>query len=276
MALMTEYHGVLETQQCKGQDFAVHGKLRNGDIWFAVFDGHGTNTVIDTIRALDFNEVMEKANPALEIQNIIEKIPDTFKSGSTMSMVIICEDKIRCFWKGDSTIKIYKNDEEHYVSKNHDSQHHEEVQRISALNLAMVEDWRTEVLGPSTITMVPSPYYRLSYSTEKGCWDQTNMTNCLGHNRLLGSFIEEKVISLQPNEKYSVIVATDGLWDIVAKQDTHLPLMNDCHELTEFAKQRWRQDWTYEYPGHPSQVTKFEPADDIGIAFWKGNYIPLD
>ena len=52
--------------------------------------------------------------------------------------------------------------------------------------------------------------------------------------------------------------------------------MNDCVELTEFAKQRWKQDWTYEYPGHSSQVTKFEPADDIAIAFWKGRYIPLD
>ncbi len=273
---MTDYQGVLETQQDKGQDFTVRGKLRNGNIWFAVFDGHGTNTVIDTIRGLDFNEVMENANPALEIQNIIEKIPDSFRSGATMSIVIICEDRIRCFWKGDSTIKIYKNDEEHYVSKNHDSQNDDEAKRISEMDIKTVSNWRTEILGPSTITMVQSPYYSLSYSQEKGCWDQTNMTNCLGHNSHLGSFIEEKVIHLQPNEKYSVLLASDGFWDIVSKQDVHIPRMNDCHELTEFAKQRWKQDWTYEYPGHPSQVTKFEPADDIAIAFWKGRYIPLD
>jgi serine/threonine protein phosphatase PrpC len=273
MALTTNYIGVLETQIDKGQDYVLRGKKRNGNVWFAVFDGHGGNAVIDKLRSLDFNIIMEKPNPAHEIQKIITDMGDTFKSGSTMSIIIISDTTIKCFWKGDSTIKIYKNNNLHVTCDNHDSVNQREMARIEKLNIPTKMDWCMEILGKTRITMKPSPYFMLS--AREGVTDQTNMTNCLGHNGVLGDFIEEKTIELTPDDDFAVIVASDGLWDIVSPDDTDIPYM-DCHELTEFAKERWMQEWCYEYEDHPTQMTKLGKGDDIAVGIWKGKFIPLD
>lgn len=273
MALITNYMGVLETQFDKGQDYVLRGKKRNGDIWFAVFDGHGSNIVIDKLRSLDYGIIMENPSPAHEIQKIISEMGDTFKSGSTMSIIIISDTTIKCFWKGDSTIKIYKNNNLYITCDNHDSMNNSEMSRIEKLNIPTKMDWRTEILGKTRITMKPSPYFILT--TRDGVTDRTNMTNCLGHNGVLGDLIEEKTIELTPDDTFTAIVASDGLWDIVSPEDTDIPQM-DCHELTELAKQRWLQEWCYEYPGHPDQKTSLGKGDDIAIGMWKGQRIPLD
>lgn len=270
MSLITKCTGVLETQNESKQDFIIRGKLQNGNLWYAVFDGHGSNKVINAIRALDFLQLMEMKNPAREIETIIRKIPDSFNSGATMSIVIISHENIRCFWKGDSTIKIYKNDEEYITCNNHNNENETEVARVSKLGIVTKHSWRPEIISANKITMVPSPYFMLSFNKERGLWDQTNMTNCLGHNNLLGDYIEEKTIPLTSGDEWTVLVASDGFWDIVAPEDTFIQLMNDCGELTDFAKSRWNQDWTYIYPGHPDKITKFGPADDMAIGMWKG------
>ena len=74
---------------------------------------------------------------------------------------------------------------------------------------------------------------------------------------------------MQPGIYYTMVAATDGLWDMVHKEDK-IHEFNDASSLTEFAIKRWTQEWTYVFEGYPSEQKKIPGADDIGIAIWKG------
>jgi serine/threonine protein phosphatase PrpC len=281
MALCVSHTSVLETQATRKQDAVFTGKRSNGDVWYAVFDGHGGDTVIDAIRELDFLQIMDKENPAREISDIIGKLPDTFGTGATMSIVLISPTEIQCYWRGDSTIKIYKDGEEHFVSEDHSFQNATEMDRIKPLGIKTEPSWRTKILSPTSITMEPSPYFILDCIVGHGPFnrdkrDMTNMTNCLGHNNKLGDTIQEEVILTAPYSLYTIIIATDGFWDIVAPQDEHIPSIESALDLTDFALGRWEQDWTYEYPGSETCTRKLTPRDDIAVGIWRGQFVHLD
>lgn len=279
MALITNNTSILETASAKGQDFVAQGKRQNGDLWYLVIDGHGRNTVIDALRTLDYLTIMESLNPANIIKQKVNELGDTFKSGATMSIVIISPEKMNCYWCGDSTIKIWEKGKNIFTSKNHNSTNPEEVNRIETLGFEQVDDWSIEVLDDKTLTMVSTPYYILdSRLGDNGRYlqDTVNMTNVLGHNEKTGSVISHAEISLKEGVDYDMVIATDGLWDMVHPGD-NIDMFKDALDITEFAKKRWTQEWCYRFPGHPDQISSMnDQMDDIGVAVWKGRAYHLD
>lgn len=272
MEITSMQTSILETSSGKGQDFVAQGKKTNGDLWYIVMDGHGKNTVIDALRKLDYIDIMEKDNPARAINDYVDKMGETFNSGATLSLVIISPKEIKCYWKGDSTIKIWSDKEEIFASKNHNMHNVDEVDRMKALGISTIDSWSPKVLGDATLTMVPAKYYvfnTIIHDNGTPYNDILNMTNSLGHNGKTGNSISEACIYLEPDIKYTLVMATDGLWDMVHTDDKIYDF-NDATKLTEFAKKRWAQEWIYVFEGYPDVIQTLPQCDDIAIAIWKG------
>ena len=259
MELVTDHISILETPSEKGQDFVAQSKLSNGDLWYIVCDGHGSNKVIDHLRTIDLCSIMENENPARLIAESVEKLGDTFNSGATMTIAIISPKSIRCLWCGDSTLKIWADGHEIYSTKNHNSDNPEEVKRMQDMNIETNESWCIKVLDDNSLTMEKNNYYLLDSISQDGktkLYDKLNMTSSLGHNGKTGTHIEEATIIMQPGIYYTMVAATDGLWDMVHKEDK-IHEFNDASSLTEFAIKRWTQEWTYVFEGYPSEQKKY-------------------
>ena len=274
MELITTHSSTLETQSEKKQDYVAHGKRSNGDLWYLVCDGHGGNKVIEHIRQLDLCNIMENSNPATLIAESVDKLGDTFNSGSTMTIAIVTPSSIRCMWCGDSTLKIWGDGREIFSTKNHDCTHAEEVKRLQDKNIETNEGWSIELIDNKALTMVKKQYYLFDKITSDGTnylYDKLNMTSSLGHNGKTGTIIEEDTITLCPGVNYTLVAATDGFWDMICKDD-NINDMVSASELVGFSIKRWSQEWCYKFPGYEDQYSNIgNSRDDIGVATWRGS-----
>jgi|TARA_B110000967_G_C18688916_1_gene461982 serine/threonine protein phosphatase PrpC len=279
MALITDNTSILETGSSKGQDFVAQGKRQNGDLWYLVIDGHGKNKVIDALRNLDYLNIMEMEEPATIISKKVKELGNTFRSGATLSIVIITPTKMDCYWCGDSTIKIWKDNVEIFASKDHNYTNPDEVRRMNELGHKSVDDWAISVIDDKTLTMIRAPYYLIE-TVVNDCGqtlhDTLNMTSALGHNGKTGDMISHAEVRLEEGASYDMVAATDGLWDMVHPGD-NINMYRDAIDITDFAKMRWMQEWCYRFPENPDQMTTMDDQmDDIGVAVWKGRVYHLD
>lgn len=68
-------------------------------------------------------------------------------------------------------------------------------------------------------------------------------------------------ISYNPSDKIKIILASDGLWDMLNMEfDLYYLLSKNAEELCTFAEMRWKQEWIY-FDGK----TKFPGYDDISV-----------
>ena len=275
MTLFTNSSSISELPDRKNQDLVLQGKRQNGDIWYLVADGHGKNVVINRLRELDYSEIMEHEKPITLIYNEINALPNTFNSGATISLVMITPTKISCYWRGDSTIKVWEGRDLIFESASHDDTHVKEMQRMHELGISTVDSWAPKILSPDTLTMVQKKYFVLDFHQSSGKTDQMNMTNCLGHNNKARGEPEEYHITMKPSVEYTTIVASDGLWDIVAPTDS-LTDFNEASHLCDFALDRWQQEWHYEFPGSETVRQTLGGRDDICVALWKGGTMKND
>ena len=87
-------------QTGSGQDHAVHGVTGNVQ-WAVLYDGHGTNKVIDQLRALNMDKYINEPNPLESIaSNAL--VGDTYLSGATACMMRRNGNQIELFNMGDS------------------------------------------------------------------------------------------------------------------------------------------------------------------------------
>lgn len=254
------------------QDMVIVGKKRNGDLWHLVVDGHGRNIVIDKLREMNYLDVMEAENPVDIIYDEIAKIADTFGSGATISVVIISEEKISCYWRGDSTIKVWKGDNEIFASENHDDSSESEVKRMSDRGVSTQASWAPKIISSTNLTMVQKNYFILDEKGATGVKDRVNMTNCLGHNNKTGGATSEHHINIVPGFTYTMVVGSDGLWDVIAPED-NLLAYDTATQMGEHSLMRWEQEWNYEYPGSETIISKLGSRDDICVALWKGGVL---
>ena len=269
MEIFTKNSSISERPDVKNQDLIINGKLKNGSIWYLVADGHGKNTVISKLRNLDYCKIMENKDPVEEINKEINSLPNTFNSGSTISIVIISNEKISCYWRGDSTIKIWEDSKKIFESENHDDTNEKEVSRMKDLDVPTIDSWCPKIISTDTLTMIRKKYFVLDVEQSTGKVDQVNMTNCIGHNNKSYGKTQEYHITMKPSVEYTTIVASDGLWDIVAPTD-NLQDFNEATDICHFALERWNQEWNYEFPGEETVKQKLGGKDDISVALWKG------
>lgn len=279
MSLTTINNSSLVIPESKDQDFVANGKLENGNLWYIVFDGHGTNKVINGLKELDLCSIMSTHAPCDIIEEKVREMGDTFNSGATMSIVIISPSAIKCYWRGDSTIKIWEDNILIFESADHNSSSVPEMERMKRMGINTVSANNLKIIDEKTITVVPSPYFIIDVKTDgliEGLFgerrprnDQVNMTNCLGHNGRTGGFASINRTNMKEDKEYCVIAASDGVWDVMAPRE-NLSIYSNAADVASLARTRWRQPWTYEYPGYEPEITTMPEGDDIGVAMWKG------
>ena len=222
------------------------------------------------------------------------ELGDTSGSGATMSTVIMAPDGFHCKWRGDSVINIFHHNKEHqqqkcvFIARPHNMTHKEEVVRIRSF-ANETQAFNILVLSPTELTMVLSNYYTVGTKLNRHgdiVPDQIAMTNALGHNGGSQGVAEEAFVPMTAGAEYSVVVATDGLWDMMCDDDAQIIANSSAEELADIAMKRWEQEWDYTYPNPRTyketelestivttkQKMEKEQKDDIGIAVWRGVY----
>ena len=262
--------GGTELDTGKGQDMVRYGQFEdgtNGNTWWMVIaDGHGRGKVIEEIRNMNWEEIIQDDNPLQPVISNIESMENTKNDGSTLSVVKISKDSAKCWWIGDSQIRIYKNNEPFWRSQNHNFSNESEMHRVIKNNMKMESSWTLHVLDDHRITMQPSKYVHHTKD------DIVAMTRALGHNNSSYGVFDYEEIKLDDTSKWRVLIASDGIWDIMFDADESILAERSLHKVVELAVARWNQDWIYTWPGYPdSKQNISDQMDDIGIVMWENN-----
>lgn len=248
--------------QANGQDFVKSGKSTGAGepySYMIVTDGHGTNIVINALRQLPWDVIIDSANIIGEINKRLNLL-FTLGSGATLSIVKVFEDRFECEWVGDSTIVIF--DKDHHIlfkSRDHNSSNPDEEKRLQHIRAEV--SWKPIALNSKRITVETNKTYHFAYR------DILNMTRSLGHGNLVSCESDKVTLERTKGDKYRVVVATDGLWDILCDDDYQTISQMTTQEIGELANQRWTQTWEYTYQGRTDMQT-FPEGDDVGIATW--------
>lgn len=256
----------VEIQSKSGQDM-----VRTGDKWIVVCDGHGIGKVIDFLRALDWDHIVLDDNPIEFLNDAVRTLGNTAGDGATFSMVRITDDGIDCMWLGDSQIRVYADGTELWRSRNHNQESDEEIERHVNQGGELIETFTVKVLDEDTITMEPSYYFEVDKR------EKLAMTRALGHNDSYMPQVDRHFISFsdlpQPSG-WKIVVATDGLWDMICEADKLLLASPEATavKLGDLADSRWKQEWNYKHPPPHTTVSLGERLssnqDDVGIAVW--------
>ena len=259
----------IEHQSNSAQDM-----VKTGNDWIVICDGHGKGSVIDYLRTVNWDDVVNYSNPIDFLNNNIRKLGDTTGDGSTLSIVRIDDKGINCAWIGDSQIRIYADREEIWRSSNHSRENIEESKNhLSRGGNIINKTWAVKVLDANTITMERSQYYEFP-----GNPDVLAMSRALGHNEIYHPVTEFEYIPFSTAltaKHWKIVVGSDGLWDVICKEDNEIlssPEMK-ASDLGELALLRWNQEWNYKHPPPHTSCSSGERIsnniDDICIGVWQ-------
>ena len=272
-ALTTIINHAIKQAQSK-QDFAASGSNDKFDfIVIADTHGRGRNKFVlkFMLESINWSDLLSHENFFEELQTKIKKI-DTHQIGSTLSVCKIFTDRFETYWVGDSTIKIFKNAEEIYKTKDHDYNNEEDINRIKQLDtfLSMSPAQDIAAISPTEMSQVKSKVFRFG-SFEK--IESINMTHSLGHNQKTGDFISHETIPRENDQKYKVIAGSDGFWQVTCGLDNEVISSTNTtsEELVELASIRWHKYWNLkDKNGKMWSGIKFPEnnIDDVAVACW--------
>lgn len=258
----------------KKQDFIIKGEKPSYK-YIIVGDGHGFDLVPDCMKKLLWDDIidMEKDKMYEYITNEIAKIiGDTLQSGSTLSIVKIYKTHIDCYWIGDSSIAIYRNNKMVFKSRDHDSSNPDEIDRVGRLGIMKDPISSIQVLKPNTITKISDYYFNFG-SLYFPC--KLNMTHSLGHKGKTGHFISHYRFQFKNKGYYKVVIGSDGLWDMICNSDLDKlsDINTDADILGKLALDRWNQSWEHFIPDMHEPDTifndiKIPKGDDITVGVW--------
>jgi serine/threonine protein phosphatase PrpC len=214
--------------------------------WMVVYDGHGNNDCINAIRKMDQLAHIECANP---IESIAEYIINTINpksvSGAVMSLVKIYADRIVCYSCGDSQILVLKNDKKIYMNQRHDLSNVNEKNRILQLHPEnkIVSAETFQLIDDTNIQMFNAGYIHFHNNT------RIAPTQAIGHGGMTACIPSVEVIPITNGDRFRVIVASDGLWDMLIVNDDSsldLPVLTKSsgNEILDYVVRRWEKEWT--------------------------------
>lgn len=259
-------------QLCSKQDYIWTGKNlvdHNGETileMIALFDGHGSDHVIEKIRSLDLNKIVaEFAEPEHEIQRLIQEtnlakkfsVYSARRSGATCSIIKVYKNRIECRHVGDSEISVYKNKKIAYRMNPHTTSNSSELRRIWKLNASLHEGNKPKILSAVEIIMEPSNIVKFKNFP-------LAPTQSLGHNGETGIIPFVEIIEYTKDDIMDCIVASDGVWDMIMhKEEEEIILNMEAEQIGKFCEDRWKQTWIYE-----KETTTFpsDGYDDISVA----------
>jgi serine/threonine protein phosphatase PrpC len=238
-----------EKQLSKQQDYTVKGHYKNKETdeefdWIALFDGHGTNLIIDKIKNIDLEKFIATDNPPLALQTFLtnENILSKYESsGSTMCVAKIYKEYIQCFVVGDSYLFVYQDGNKIYSNPLHKWNNESEINRLKKLDsgLTLTDSITFEVIDENIMTSFNSKYLTFSNGL------QIAPTQTIGHNNITGISPEIFYIPLIPNSDYRILMASDGVFDVLMNDEDEILEFSkkSCDEIVELAENRWKQSW---------------------------------
>jgi len=250
-----------------GQDHVVKGSFQKEQYvydYVAAMDGHGiganANSCISLMRAIDFNIVAQQLNPVDYIDNYL-KSHNLVNSGTTFTFARINKTlcRIEVINIGDSMTIVIKNGTVIYKTLPHCFQNQEEIKRLKDVRIQYAK-------APFPVNDI-DVYLRES---NIGIWNSNEtlmVTQCFGHNNMTGLSPSYETIHYNPEDRIRVICATDGFWDMNMINYPYLAI-EDHQRLANIAERKWKQQWIYHDNENNTIETKFDKADDIGIAVW--------
>jgi len=274
------FHDIEITTACekngKGQDEPFFGETASGRRYFGIWDGHGSNSVIDQLRNYVTNgklaEFMEETSPVRVLANELLKkqVCRTYESsGATMNYGILEGNILKCINCGDSRMFVFRNGELIFQSVDHDSSNEKERVRLGdsvtydkSQNIKMVDETR--------MIAVYAEYVRMKNGNNLA------ITQALGHNGYADPSPDTYEIEIGPTDEIIAISVSDGVTDMLCYDEENNVVPSDVKMLYEFSaeelknkiQERWLQTWTMvtiEGEEHHGINYDKSDCDDIGI-----------
>ena len=235
------------------QDYAGTGRIHDTDYIFA-FDGHGTNHVIDQIRAMNMDDIALSSNPVLAVHEQLKG--DSYRSGSTMAFARKTGTCIETFNCGDSMIWIYVNGSLRHESIPHTFTNPKEIERTRHLVRRIKQFMAPFPVSHDTVEEILSPS-GLFHTGEELVPSQS-----LGHNNMTELAPEHFTVTVHPTDHVRMVVGSDGFSDMLVD-----PSQGTARTLAQKAVERWKQKWNYMYQGRIVQ-TNYDDIDDVSVAVY--------
>ena len=283
--------GAMTPQQCtavvkKGradQDYVVRfqGLSRpNGEKFnaFGVFDGHGNTKgvdgCIDAIRKMDpskLTTLFMAPNPCIALYEACSGFPH----GATMNLFLIFKDRIENYNIGDSQGKVLMLEGSNWILQATSVMHspENEAERVRLAGRVVYKDSfpdMTNITGPAQIlSSHPSKYVEFLGSSVL-----IAVTQALGHNGVTGCQPGFFSVPIVPGNRYRVICATDGPWDVLGDFDHNVLCTESAQGIIDLVLRRWAQKWTVTFSGvyaaHAPQSYTFpeDARDDCAICVY--------
>ena len=243
-------------QMGKGQDYCIQGSTVYNGIYIkyaAVFDGHGSNDVINFIRNISIEKMKKIMATECPVTTMFHYVNECIKlsyqsSGSTMCVARIFPSHIEIINSGDSQAIVYKNNQIVFISETHDALNDTDLERVKKMkhfNHLMHAD-NIKMVYENTLCSRDSFYVVYDDNTCLIC------TQCLGHNGITGIHPDKTIIHYTEEDNIRVLLGSDGLFDMTIKQrfnDGYLEqdllaiidLPGDA--ILNRAIKRWMQQW---------------------------------
>lgn len=266
-------HHYVSSDESGGESFDI----------LAVFDGHGlkyedgnARYFMHYLRNAPLALLLSAADPVTALVDHLrqfEKKYDIF-GGAVGSIVHIYSDRIVVFNVGDTKTLVFLDGSLAYINQGHTSQNPLEKERLSTTYFGRTSTKSAHcpaVINSTDITMVNSTYTLFYHALAT-----VNLapTQSFGHHGVTGYDADTATIPYSPEQKVHVVVASDGLMDMVAMnsaEDIAFLSGSSAQEIGAFAQARWGQTWNYVYEGKVVQTGHQFPSDahdDVGVITW--------
>jgi serine/threonine protein phosphatase PrpC len=261
---------MITKQLCSRQDHTALGSYNNSDgaevYWGAVFDGHGGNTCIETIRQADLDEIMKNERPHILLQNLIDvecqklRLHDRYESGATFIFVKVtitdlCTE-IKITNIGDSRAILCVNGEPVFISEAHDYDNGKEMVRLIKENRVdtkfpiINKGYNFDVISPTTVVSKTGKY--VNFVTPTSDRSHLSMTQCLGHMGICGFAPDTTTYKLNPTDTFKVFLMSDGVTDVIpvdgfacAPSVAFFQNAKSAETVALEAELRWKQVWMH-------------------------------
>ena len=275
-------------QLCKGQDYTISGETiynsNQGQTicseidgilikYAAVFDGHGTNDVINFIRNISkekMNEIMGTNSPAKILFDYINNsnICNSYRSsGSTMCLARIFPNYIEITNVGDSRAVVYKNEKIEFITREHNCNNRDEYDRISTQpNFLKFENTSNiKMISKNFLSNINSFYVIFNDNSALA------PTQSLGHCGKTGIKPDIYTINYNKKDNLRILIGSDGFFDMVCKEEnTNEIVLEDLYEIADLPGQvilnravsRWLQQWKV-CPYNDKSIIEIQTFDEI-------------
>lgn len=267
-----------------GQDMVFTHVVDDNSIWAICCDGHGTPdpgslSLNAWLAEYNWKEYFERciARPDQCPGSILDETlshleENALGEGACVLIAHLSDTTIRLWWRGDVVGRVYTGADLLVSTIPHSSMDLEGIKSPAELTV----EWQVKVLSSHELTMVPSARINLNPHYDRtgkrhhqfaDLLDNCAVYNCLGHCGWAFGKWGTLSIPVTRLSDLSVVIGSDGLWDMLSEDEIKSLPSNDCFTargLVDLAADRWRQNWRYIWHGQVVQtLQKIDSADDV-------------